>query len=131
MKKGFTLAELIGVIVVLALIALVAIPAVSDVLSKNKKKLCEVQMENIMAAARSWGANNISSLPGCADCTKTISLKDLIAGGYIDGGITNPLDDEPISEDLEIVITRTGKKYTYQFTDDYNISTFCKTESSE
>lgn len=132
MKKGFTLAELIGVIVVLALIALIAVPAVSDVLSSNKKKLCEVQMENILSAARSWGANNIASLPSGDGEIKTIGLSDLIKGGYIDSGITNPITKDPIPEDVEIVITRVGKKYTYDFkNDEYKVPTFCNTGSAE
>lgn len=128
MKKGFTLAELIGVIVVLALIALVAVPSVADVLSKNKKKLCEVQMENIISAARSWGANNLTILPNDNGDTKTITLKDLQDGGYIDKGITNPLNNTPINENMRIRITRDNKKYKYQLMDgssEINISEFC------
>ena len=87
MKKGFTLAELIGVIVVLALISLITIPAISKVLRQNKSSLCQTQMNNILEAARSYGADNVFSLPSENNGRKTITLGDLITGGYIEGNI--------------------------------------------
>ena len=62
MKKGFTLAELIAVLVVLALVSMIAVPAVTDSLKKYKGEVCEVQMNNITEAARSWGAKNLANL---------------------------------------------------------------------
>lgn len=41
MKKGFTLVELLAVIVILAILALVAIPIVSDVIDEEKKGAME------------------------------------------------------------------------------------------
>ena len=40
MKKGFTLAELLGVIVILSLIALITVPAITATLQNYKIKLC-------------------------------------------------------------------------------------------
>ena len=86
MKKGFTLAELIGVIVVLALISLITIPAISKILKQNKETLCETQKENILQAARAYASDNIFTLPDQDE----ITLEDLIVGGYIDDKIENP-----------------------------------------
>ena len=39
-KNGFTLAELLGVIVVLALISMITVPAVTDSLQNYRNSLC-------------------------------------------------------------------------------------------
>lgn len=120
MKKGFTLAELIGVIVVLALISLITIPAISKILRQNKEGLCETQMNNILSAARSYGAENVFSLPTTDGETLTITLQDLIDGGYIGKNIENPATKELIDVDNEIYITKEGKKWTYELSDDFS-----------
>lgn len=120
MKKGFTLAELIGVIVVLALISLITIPAISKILKQNKSGLCETQMNNILSAAKSWGADNVFNLPTDQNETLPITLQDLIDGGYIEDNIENPATREKIDPDNEIYITRTGKKWSYDLSDDFS-----------
>lgn len=113
MKKGFTLAELIGVIVVLALISLITVPVVSKILKQNRKTLCETQMNNIIAAAKTWGADNILTL---SDNTE-VTLETLINSGYINGDIENPVLKEKIDPDNEenkVIITKNGNKYTYE-----------------
>lgn len=120
MKKGFTLAELIGVIVVLALISLITIPAISKILRQNKGSLCETQMNNILEAARSYGADNVFSLPSEDGNRLTITLGDLITGGYIEDDIENPATKEIIDVDSEIYITKTGKKWKYELSDDFS-----------
>jgi len=114
MKKGFTLAELLGVIVVLALISLVTVPAVSDVLKNNKKKLCETQLQNIKLAAQNYGADHFYDLPVESGGTFSIELKDLTSNGYIDKEIRNPVTKENFAEDEVIKITRDNNKFRYE-----------------
>lgn len=113
MKKGFTLAELIGVIVVLALISLVSVPAVASTLKANKIKLCNSQLENILTSARTWGADNFVKLPGTDGQFITVTLDDLEKYGYIESGIKNPLTKDDIT-DVTIKITKVTKKYVYE-----------------
>ena len=59
--------------------------------------------------------NNINNCP--SDYNKlVIKLSDLQKGGYIDNDITNPRTKEKF-EDLEIVITKNGKKIEYEVID--------------
>ncbi len=46
-NKGFTLAELLAVIVILGLVAVIAVPAVTKTLGGTKSELCEDQLKNI------------------------------------------------------------------------------------
>lgn len=117
MKKGFTLAELIGVIVVLSLICLITVPAVSNVLKENKNSLCKTQLKNVLMAANSYASENLTSMPVNDGETKTITIGDLIENGYIDGTIKNPVNKEPFDEEIEITIEKVGKKLKIDFTD--------------
>ena len=118
-NKGFTLAELLGVIVILALISLITIPAITNSLQNYKGRLCNTQLEEIVAAARTWGADNLLKLPTEDGATYTLSLGTLSESGYIDSDIENPITKEKFDlENTVVTITRVGKKYTYEIDSD-------------
>lgn len=125
MKKGFTLVELIGVLVILSLITLIAVPAVTNSLKKYKKSLCETQLENIVASGRSYGADHLLQLPEETDEPLTITLSELIKQGYIKGDkdatqepdkfkIINPKTKKYYEPDPTITIKKVGKNYEYK-----------------
>lgn len=60
-KKGFTLVELIAVVVILALISLIVFPAVNSMIKNSKEKAYNVQIDEIINAAK----NYLSDLPVC------------------------------------------------------------------
>lgn len=114
-KNGFTLAELLGVLVILSLIALITVPAVTDSLQGYKVKLCNTQVDEIIEAARTWGSENVLILPTNDKETYTLSLREISNSGYIDSEIQNPVTKEYFDlDETKIVITRNGKKYTYE-----------------
>ena len=124
-RNGFTLAELLGVMVILSIIGIITIPAVTDSLQKYRSSLCESQVKEIIAAARAWGADNILVLPTEEGYTYTLSLETLAQYGYIDKEIKNPVAKENFSlTETKVTITRTGKKYTY--TIDQNTMNSCR-----
>lgn len=113
MKKGFTLAELLAVIVILGIIAVITVPIVTKTLASYRTRLCNDQVENIKEAARIWGSDNLLSLPDKENGELVITLKDLQDEGYIDKGINNPKNKQEIDPSTEITIKRSGKKYYY------------------
>lgn len=54
MKKGFTLIEVIGILVVLTIVFSITFPVVTSVLNNSKEKLYKDQIELIESAARSY-----------------------------------------------------------------------------
>lgn len=118
-KSGFTLAELLGVIVILGLLAVIVIPVVTETLNGYRTRICETQVKNVIEAARVWGAEeeNIMKLPADDTESRTITLSDLQEGGYIEKDIKNPLDK---SESLEMTITITRKGYKYYYKSDFD-----------
>ena len=57
-NKGFTLVELLGVIVVLLLVLLVAIPSVTSTFERNKNKIDEQKRQVILSAAEIYVSKN-------------------------------------------------------------------------
>ena len=62
-KNGFTLVELLAVIVILSLLALLTSTAVTKLVKDSKEDLYQTQIELIKASAEAWGADNIYKLP--------------------------------------------------------------------
>ena len=57
-KKGFTLVELLAVIVILAIIALIAIPLIGNVIEKAKIGALESSVNGLVESANMYYANN-------------------------------------------------------------------------
>ena len=74
MKKGFTLAELLGVITILAVIAVIVFPLVNKTIKQNKEKLYNSQLEEIKSGAEKWAYANIEMLPVNDGETITVTL---------------------------------------------------------
>lgn len=75
-KKGFTLVELMAVIVIISIIALVGVTSITGVRKQMDKKLFEEKLTSAIASAEKWGEDNKDMLP----TTKTIG--QLIVSNY-------------------------------------------------
>ena len=62
-NKGFTLAELLGVIIILAVIALIATVSISSSMRSSREELYNLQIENIINGAKTWASGNVFELP--------------------------------------------------------------------
>ena len=123
MKKGFTLAELLGVMVVLALISIVTVPLVTNSLNKYKSKLCSAQIDEIISAAKAWTGENMFSLPSEDGEFIKVDLKTLASAGFIDEKVNNPVTNEEFDPNTTIItIKKVGKKFTY-IMDDKTVNT--------
>ena len=123
-KKGFTLIELIGVIVIIALLALVITPVINNALKDSKTKLYESTIKNIELSAKDWftDEDNVNKLPtNVENCY--INLSTLKDEGVVDLDIKNPktgglLDDSKIN----VLVTKVGSSYKFEVVDDGSTS---------
>ena len=116
-NKGFTLVELLGVIVILSIIAAIAIPTVSTSLNKQKTKELEHKKEQIVSKVELYyekikNNNNLSnksdfSKGSCYITLEWLKENDFVTGKQIDGldekdGVyRNPKDNLFIFEYIE------------------------------
>lgn len=118
-KKGFTLVELLAVIVILGLLGLLAIPAIEKTLKKSRTDLYEIQITNIIDGAKNWIADHPYDIPKNNNDELTISLCELKIGSYVDAKISNPRTDKMFDCGTKIKIKNVNNTYKYDidFTD--------------
>ena len=104
-KKGFTLVELLGVLVVLGLISVIIVPKVIDSITTSKEAAYQTQVETIENAAKKYGISNDLLYPKEGE-KKYIAVKDLIAVGEL--------------SDKEIINPKTGNKMNGYVLVEYN-----------
>ena len=109
-NKGFTLVELLAVIIIISLLALLANTSVTKVVRDSKSELYASQIQMIKLAAESWGSENIDKLPDSGQC-KYLTLGDLKNYGLLDSSVKNPKTDKEFSNNLNIKITATENKF--------------------
>ena len=80
--KGFTLVELLAVIVILSLLLLVTVTTVSSQFKNSKDDLYDTQLNNIKLAAEMWGSDNKTKLNSISDCV-SLTLGYLKEEGYV------------------------------------------------
>jgi len=115
-KSGFTLVELLGVLVLLAVIGLITVPTVNRIINNSKTKAIKAQELTIMNAAKSWGADNVEKLPKKGFVLVTI--QDLISTNYINDDTIDDIDNTTYS--TMCVKIRSNTKYStydYEITD--------------
>lgn len=141
-KKGFTLVELLAVIVILAIIVSIAVPSTISVSKKVKKNMYCEKVKQIVTNAGLYGEDYKESFPNnvyhqnamkCKDKEnkeytveggdypgKIISLKELVEKGYMKkdnkndvGFIIDPRDNEPLDDMKIFIYEKYGRIYTH------------------
>ena len=116
-RKGFTLVELIGVIILIGLIALIAIPSVDYVIKKTEDNAYEATVKTLMDGLRNWTTDNKELV--YEDGTEILlTLTDLKEQGYVDFDIRNPKTKLCLANNMQFKITRVknSEKDTYEYT---------------
>ena len=116
-KKGFTLIEMIGVVIILSLIILIITPNISESLKSSRNRAYQVQIDEIESASRSWSIYNSDNLPE-KDEEIIITLLQLKLGGFLSLDLKNPKNGELFPDDMQIKITKKGLNYVYTVLED-------------
>ena len=111
-KKGFTLVELIGVIILLSAIALISVPIINNSLKNTKEKTYNSQIDTIIKAAKRY----VTEVGAGNDAGFDITMDNLINAKLIeDDVIIDPRDDSNMINTLTIHVTydSSSKSYLY------------------
>lgn len=103
-KKGFTLVELLAVIVIIALLGLIVSTSVVKIINNSRQDMYENQILSIKNAAEVWGGENINLLPNEGECIY-MTLGYLKNYGLIDDNVLDSRTNDKINDDLKIKIT--------------------------
>ena len=110
MKNGFTLVELLGVIVLLSVILLITTISVGSVLNESRDSLSDVQKRKIEEIAETYFIKE-----GINKDHMCISVEYLINKGYIDGDlIKDPKDREKMTGFVKVTYSTNQYSYKYQ-----------------
>lgn len=114
-NKGFTLIELMAVLIIIALLVIVVTPITSKLINNNRNKIYDDQVKSIISSAKIWGAEHPGQLPDKGEKDVIITLGELRAGGYVDKDLENPLTNKPFDDGCEVTITNRNGNLIYEF----------------
>lgn len=97
-KNGFTLAELLGVIVILAIIVLIAFPPIVNEIRKMKGQLSEATLKLIYSSAEIYVDNNQNTYPIYDGNNYCIALQTLVNSGEL----KQPVKDVSTGKTIEL-----------------------------
>ena len=86
-NNGFTLVELLAVLVILSLITLITVPIILGVLNSSKKNLNDTQVKAIENAAQNWGVRNVTVVDGGVSIS-CVEANELYDKGFLDNKVS-------------------------------------------
>ena len=110
--KGFTLVEILAVIIIIGIVALIAVPTVTNIIKNQGTETFITNKRNVSTAAENYYKINIDLFPKNEYETTYISLDKLVREGYIDP-IKNPTKPDISCRGYVEVFKDSGTDYDY------------------
>ena len=117
MKKGFTLVEVIAVVVILGLISLLAIPPVLNSITKTKGKISEAGKKLVEDASQLYVSQNSYKYGLYDGNTYCLTIGDLSKNNFLPNTVYDPVTNNEISSDKAIEVTVSQNNYHFEMKD--------------
>ena len=121
-KKGFTLIEIMAVMVVLGLLITTIVPVVSNLLKDSEDTLHDEQIDLVVKASQKYMIENSNLLPEGSDYS-AVYIDDLINSGVIDNdSVIDPKTKEELDGCVVVNYNENFNQYEYNYRDGCSIN---------
>lgn len=115
-NKGFTLVELLCVIIIIAVISVIVFPMVAGHINDSKEELDKVQISDLEAAAEKWSINNLDKMDKYHINDIIVTIAYLKQEGYLEKDtILKPSTKEEMDGVVLIRYNFNTKQYSYKY----------------
>lgn len=115
-KRGFTLIEILAVVMLISLIFILVIPKITNSLKKKKSDIDITTTNLVLSAAKLYVQDNSSKFEKTDGNVSCIPLNILVRKGYLESSVKNVTDDIYITNTKSIKITY-NDKFIYELVD--------------
>ena len=116
-KKGFTLIELMGVIVIIGLLIILAIPSITNLLNDEEENISSAMEKVLLQAGELYTQDNIGIYPKTEGNVYCVTLKELVDEEYLGSPIKDPVSSNEIDQNKYIKTSIQNGTYNYEITD--------------
>ena len=112
-RKGFSLVELLAVVVILGLLAAIGIVATNSLIDRSKAEKMDSQKNTVTMSAQTYMQNNKNLVPKIIGETSVIKVSDLRASKYLTEDIKNEKGESCMEKSYVRVYKLSNTEYTY------------------
>ena len=112
-KKGFSMLELLGAILILGILSIIAIISVTRLINRSKKDVDSHNKNMLVMAAQSYYAENRSELPKEIGESNKVKASVLRSSNFLKSDLKNGKNESCMTESFVKVIKKSKSDYKY------------------
>ena len=117
MKKGFTLVELLAVIIILGLLTIIAIPSIIGILNNEKENISDSMKNIIINASSLYIEDNSGVYPKVNNNVYCIKLESLVNDNRLSNPLKDPVTNKEIDLNKYVKVSIINDLYDYDIVD--------------
>lgn len=117
MKKGFTLVELLAVIIILGLLTIIAIPSIIGILNNEKENISDSMKNIIINASSLYIEDNSGVYPKVNNNVYCIKLESLVNDNRLSKPLKDPVTNKEIDLNKYVKVSIINDLYDYDIVD--------------